>query len=393
VKVLFVVYEFQDFVSGGLSRVINGVAPELCKLTDLDVLHIYPSFIGANLYDVYRCNETSYAVPWKRMRLATRNNIIRHIEKENYDIIHFFYVLDLMADVMKELKRKSHKSKLIYSVHNLVKKEASIRRNPVGLLHCEKRMFELSDRIHLLNKSSYSYFKICYPQFAKSDKISIIPNGLAGKSFVNKDDAFLESLKDKIGPDKKIIFSSSRWAHGKGLEFLVDSMELLLEKRDDVVLILAGRKSKSWETEGDKYVRMIDEKVERIKDSVIVLGWIDEAQRNSLFDTSDLFVMPSELEYFSYGSLEPLFCEVPLVQSKIDCLEEFLIDGVDCLFFNPRDSHDLSLKIEIMLDNSKHSLLTARNGSLKVKANFIWSEIAMKYKGMYQSALNPLQEL
>ncbi|MBO9702731.1 MAG: glycosyltransferase family 4 protein [Sporocytophaga sp.] len=392
-KVLFVVYEFQDFVSGGLSRVINGVAPELCKLTELDVLHIYPSFIGINLYDVYRCNEASYAASFKRMRLATKNNIIKHIEKENYNIIHFFYVLDLMADVMQELKEKSYSSKLIYSVHNLVKKETSIRRNPDGLLDCEKRMFELSDRIHLLNKSSHSYFKICYPEFSKNDNISIIPNGLEGKSFVNKDDAFIQSLKNKIGPDKKIIFSSSRWAHGKGLEFLIDSMELLLEKREDVVLVLAGRKSKSWETEGDKYVRMIDEKVERIKNSVIVLGWINEAQRNSLFETTDLFVMPSELEYFSYGSLEPLFCEVPLVQSKIDCLEEFLVDGEDCLFFNPKDSHDLSVKIEIMLDDSERSLLTARNGSLKVKANFIWSEIAIKYMEMYQSALNPVQDL
>ncbi|WP_028982398.1 glycosyltransferase family 4 protein [Sporocytophaga myxococcoides] len=391
-KVLFVVYEFKDFVSGGLSRVINGIAPELCKLTELDVLHIYPSYFGINLYDVYRCNKTNYAVPFKRMRLVTKNNIIKHIEKENYDIIHFFYVLDLMADVMNELKSKSHKSKLIYSVHNLVKKEASIRRNPDGLTDCEKRIFELSDMIHLLNKSSHSYFKMCYPQFSKSDNISIIPNGLDKKSFHNKDDSFLQSLKNKIGPDKKIIFSSSRWAHGKGLEFLLDSMEVLLKKRDDVVLILAGRKTKSWETEGDKYVRMIDDKVARIKDAVIVLGWIDEAQRNSLFELTDLFVMPSELEYFSYGSLEPLFCGVPLLQSKIDCLEEFLVDGEDCLFFNPRDSYDLFLKIETMLDNSKQSLLTARNGSLKVKTNFIWSDIAIKYKEMYQSALNPVQD-
>ena len=75
---------------------------------------------------------------------------------------------------------------------------------------------------------------------------------------------------------------------GKGLEHLLEAMAPICAERDDVVLVIAGRKLFSWETGSFAYVRRIDRQIAALGSRVIALGCslrvggvadIDESQR------------------------------------------------------------------------------------------------------------------
>jgi glycosyltransferase involved in cell wall biosynthesis len=95
-------------------------------------------------------------------------------------------------------------------------------------------------------------------------------------------------------------------------------------------------------------------------------------------------VMPSELEYFPYGSTEPLHEDVPLVQSRLPCLEEFLSHGEHCWFFEPRNAHDLAAQLRTALADRVRARRVGAAGGQLVRGLLRWPVIARQYRAMYE---------
>jgi glycosyltransferase involved in cell wall biosynthesis len=161
-------------------------------------------------------------------------------------------------------------------------------------------------------------------------------------------------------------------------------MAELRAERDDVVLVIAGRKRFSWETGSFGYVRRIDRQIAALGQRVIALGWLGEAQRNALFALADVAVMPSELEYFPYGSTEPLHEDLPLVQSRLPCLEEFLTHGEHCWFFEPGNARDLAVQLRTALSDRARARRIGAAGGQLVRGSLRWPVIARQYRAMYE---------
>jgi glycosyltransferase involved in cell wall biosynthesis len=103
-----------------------------------------------------------------------------------------------------------------------------------------------------------------------------------------------------------------------------------------------------------------------------------------LFRLADVAVMPSELEYFPYGSTEPLHEDVPLVQSRLPCLEEFLVHGEHCWFFEPGNPRDLAAKLRTALGDAARARRTGAAGGQLVRGLLRWPVIARQYRAMYE---------
>ena len=87
-KVLFVVFEFQNIVAGGLGRVINGVAPELAELCDLHVLTVFRKPWWLHQLQLWRYVEGR---PMKLGRpvLDSATNFARLLVAEGrFDVVH-----------------------------------------------------------------------------------------------------------------------------------------------------------------------------------------------------------------------------------------------------------------------------------------------------------------
>jgi glycosyltransferase involved in cell wall biosynthesis len=216
-------------------------------------------------------------------------------------------------------------------------------------LRAEERLLALVDHVHVLNRASKRIFEQTYPEVAATRTLSVIHNGIEDDTFRTADANFAAEVRRALPERARLVVCLSRWAPGKGLEHLLAAMADLCAERDDLYLAIAGRKLISWEKGSFGYVRRIDREIAGLGDRVLRFGWLGEAQRNALFALAEAAVMPSELEYFPYGSTEPLHEDVPLVQSRLPCLEEFLEDRVHCLFFEPGSSRDLAAKLRWLL--------------------------------------------
>src|SRR5690349_15237080 len=127
-KVLFVVFEFQNIVAGGLGRVINGVAPELAKLCDLHVLTVFRKPWWLHQLQLWRYTEAG-PVKVGGAVLDTPANFERLLLAEGrFDVVHFFYANErIMTSKATILRSASPDTKLVFSVHNLFKHEHRVR--------------------------------------------------------------------------------------------------------------------------------------------------------------------------------------------------------------------------------------------------------------------------
>ena len=387
-KVLFVVFEFQTSVSGGVGRVINGLAPELARSAPVHVLWVFGSRWHRRRFQLYElCPD---GTPRKRggPLLQTPENVVRTVRQEGYDVVHCFCVHPVFTEMLAALKARLPQVRLVFSVHNLLAHEQAVRTTTSALLQEERRTLELCDHLHVLNQAGLRYLSASYPQLVARKPPTIISNGLAEQSFVARDEALSKALAARTRGHAAVISCLSRWAPGKGLEVLASAVQELLAE-SDVCLVLAGRKRASWEVGSKQYVRHIDRCLRRLGRRAVVLGWLDEAQRNSLLDATDVCVMPSELEYFSYASFEALHQGVPLVQSRLDCLVEVLRDGAHCVFFAPGDAGDLREKLGAVVADGQRARAMAARGRARVRELLRWGPIAEEYLAMYQGLFAP----
>jgi glycosyltransferase involved in cell wall biosynthesis len=384
-KVLFVTFEFQSAVSGGVGRVINGLAPELARSVRLHVLVVFCSFWRRRRCQLHEVSDSGAPREKGPRVLDTPENLVRLVAREGYDVVHFFCVSPIMTRKLEALRTRLPRVKLVFSVHNLLEHEKSVRTTTRRLLRHERRTLELVDHVHVLNHAGLRYLSESYPAVALRKPTSVIANGLGRDGFVARDQAFWRALAPRVRGYRAVISCLSRWAPGKGLELLVPAVEALVRRGEDVCLVLAGRKPRSWEVGSRTYMQKVDALLKALGPRAVVLGWLDEAQRNVLLDLTDVFVMPSELEYFSYASFEPLHEGVPVVQSRLDCLVEYLVDGEHCSFFSPGDVDDLTEKLSALISDSDRARKTAARGQARVRELFRWRPIADEYRSMYET--------
>jgi glycosyltransferase involved in cell wall biosynthesis len=119
----------------------------------------------------------------------------------------------------------------------------------------------------------------------------------------------------------------------------------------------------------------------------LVLGWLDTAQRNSLFALADAVVVPSELEYYPYAVLEPAAAGVPLICSNLACVNELLRDQEEYLAFENRDSDDLAAKIVALGQDRAAARQRAQRARRRVLDVCDWKTIAGDYARLYRDTI------
>jgi glycosyltransferase involved in cell wall biosynthesis len=225
-----------------------------------------------------------------------------------------------------------------------------------------------------------------YPELSSSKPVRIVGNGVRQEELVATDEAFDAQLARRLGPRASTVVCLSRWTHGKGLEHFVGGAERLLAAGHDVQFVLAGRKFFSWEKQWYAYVWRISRLSRRVGERLVVLGWLNEAQRNALYRRADVCVMPSELEYYPYSVLEPAAAGVPLVCSDLPCVSELLSDRHECVLFRNGDAASLAAGVERLLESPELRTQMAARARSKVQGRCDWSQIASQYCDMYREA-------
>ena len=154
----------------------------------------------------------------------------------------------------------------------------------------------------------------------------------------------------------------------KGIDTLLDAVAILSRTRSDIELRIAGRGDSAAQ------IQALAEK-SGITRHVKVLGAVDDAQRDELFATAAIQVMPSRFEGFGLAAAEAMAAGVPLISSNAGSLPEVVDAPRGGVLVPPDDPAALAAAIESLLnDESRRSSLS--KSARESARRFDWDRVA-----------------
>lgn len=262
--------------------------------------------------------------------------VFKLLKEQNikFDIIHAHFTWPSGA-VAVELKKMSEVPVVITEHTSNTFQKAIDRKDPIFI-----HSWQMSDAIIRVKQGDIS---LMGDVGVHLDKVYHIPNGYDQKKFFALDK---QLCRDKLGlpRDNKIIVNvGNLYGDVKGHFYLIEAMEKVVSKRDDVLCYIVG----------DGILR---EKLEKqisssnLQNYVKIVGSKPHHEIPLWMNACDIFVLPSLNEGNPTVLVECLGCGKPFVGTSVGGVPEIITSDDFGFLVEPGDSLDLAEKIESSLD-------------------------------------------
>jgi len=209
-----------------------------------------------------------------------------------------------------------------------------------------------------------------------ADKFVFIPNGVDVEKY--KNNFSREKLDETIGLEtdhKNVLLTSGRLAKRKGVAWFIRSVMPKLS--DDFIYIAAGNGS-----DKDNISKAIEET--KLDKRVFPLGYVTDPVRDMLFSTCDLFVQPNikikgDMEGFGISVIEACACEIPVLASRLEGLEDAIKEGQNGFLVEPENAQAYAEKINELFKDKTELKKFGRQARQFIMENYSWEIIAKKY--------------
>nr|WP_321399862.1 glycosyltransferase [uncultured Desulfobacter sp.] len=208
-------------------------------------------------------------------------------------------------------------------------------------------------------------------------KIEVIDNGVDNNRFSPKE----FNTREEFGIDDKttVIGTVGRMEPVKNQILLINAFKKLLLNRSNIKLILIGDGALLPELKA----RVSDY---QIQDHVIFTGQRFDTDR--IFNTLNIFVLPSLSEGMSNTILEAMSCGLPVVATDVGDNHR-LVDDDTTGYLIPSDSVDaLTDKLNCLIDSVEKQTVFGANARQKIKSHFSLDIMVKNYERLYYRLLN-----
>lgn len=214
-----------------------------------------------------------------------------------------------------------------------------------------------------------------------ADKIKVVGCGVALEDFNKVYDGSLHQ-RYPIG-QKKVIGYVGRHEASKGIDTLIDAMQLLWQQGEDCFLLIAGSVS--------PYTEQLLAKLKALPPAfqqhyALVSNFTDE-EKKQIYLSLDVFVSVSKAESFGIVYLEAWACKKPVVGANIGAVRSVISDNIDGFIVEPDSPEVLANRIQQLTQDKALAQQLGENGYQKVKAQYTWDIIAAKYRAVYTEVL------
>ena len=165
----------------------------------------------------------------------------------------------------------------------------------------------------------------------------------------------------------------------KNLSRLLDALQRLQQEGDDARLVVVG--SRGWLYEG--FFRHLEEL--QLGDSVLLPGYVPDADLPAVYSAAKVFVLPSLYEGFGLSVLEAMACGTAVVCSHASSLPE--VGGDAAHYFDPTDVEEMAQTIRAVWHDEALQAEMGRRG-LAQAARFSWARAAQETMAVYQRAMS-----
>lgn len=182
---------------------------------------------------------------------------------------------------------------------------------------------------------------LSFPNSVDENLFKPLPNDLSKKVIRQK----LSLPKDKI-----IVMFCGRLVVRKGLIYLLKAWKEIVEKSNNVVLVLVGSGQNQPDTVEDRLRVFVKENF--LSDKVIFVGEKNKFEVVDYLKSADIFVHPSiHPEGRSLSVLEAMSSGLPAIVTDIGGLKEIVTNNINGLLVEKENSLALSQAIEKLLVN------------------------------------------
>jgi len=223
------------------------------------------------------------------------------------------------------------------------------------------RMATLADRIHVIP---------CVVDLSDYEELPGVQPAKQKFSFLNSD-------------RKKVLFLS-RMHPKKGIETLIEATSLLVESGMDVELVAAGPEDISAPT---NYFASIQDKVAQLNlgEHVHFPGMVGGVDKISLFQSCDVFVLPTHQENFGIVLVEAMASGLPIVTTRgVDIWPELADAGAIITEATPQS---LAAAVRTVLHDDSHAQ-RGQQGRQWVSQWLDKAGIAEGYEAMYRATMD-----
>jgi len=226
------------------------------------------------------------------------------------------------------------------------------------LMPFEARTYRIADRIVAVSEDTRRVLVDRYR--IPPSKVAVIPNGVDRQKF--------HPLKhvERI-PDS--IFYVGRVDTRKGLDFLIESLPLVLKRNPRAKLYVGGTGKHL-----PAYRHLV--KTLGLEKHVDFLGYIPEADLNEWYNRVMCLVVPSRFEGFGLTVVEAMAAGTSVVATDVDGLRALVRNGVNGYLVDYGNRDALSGRIASLLEDPAAQRAFSQKGQEMVSSCFDWDAIA-----------------
>jgi glycosyltransferase involved in cell wall biosynthesis len=203
-----------------------------------------------------------------------------------------------------------------------------------------------------------------------SDKVKVVYNGYNKFLFKKMDNKEKQKeVLNKYDIETPYILYVGRLERKKNTPALIEAFSIMRDKNKDIQhkLVLVGDACFGY----DEVKYQIQEYL--LEDEVIMPGWVEETDMQSVYCGADAFIFPSLYEGFGIPVIQAMACEVPVAASNASSIPEVVGDAA--LLFDPNDVDSMAKAMtKVIIDSALRERLVER-GRKQVE-NFNWEKCA-----------------
>jgi glycosyltransferase involved in cell wall biosynthesis len=181
-------------------------------------------------------------------------------------------------------------------------------------------------------------------------------------------------------PRPTLLFLS-RLHYKKGVELLLEATARLRADKHECLVLLAGSGEPAYEEHLKQLTRQLD-----IVDDVEFLGFVSGVEKISLYETADLFVLPTSQENFGFVFFEALAAATPVVTTRgPDTWPELEASGGGRIVES--DPAAIANAVAELLDDPDRRAEMGRAGRAWVLENLSAERVVSQFESLYAEAI------
>ncbi len=299
--------------------------------------------------EVPECSH-QYKMCWKRSPFTLKTikgirQLKRILKAENYDVVYCHTPVGGLVGRIAARKFRKNGTKVVYCAHGLHFFKGAPLKNWIVFYPMEKVLSHFTDCFITINEEDYNRVK---KKFNKKMRVELIP-GIG----VNFDRLKVENPCEvrkqyrkmlNIPEESTVFIYVAELLPNKNQKMLVDVLEQLIRKNEDVYLVLPGP-----DHEKGALLDYIREK--NLIDRVRILGWRNDI--GELLCSSDIYVASSIREGFGINLVEAMYCGLPVVASNNRGHNMVIKHGENGYLVDINDVDAMSARVIDLINNSE----------------------------------------